>query len=118
MNCAAAARWFPSPRMSAEFGRPLRSNSPLRGKSFCLPQDSLDSGVLEIGRVAILPQDALHKDAHPGARAFAVRPVDGHIALEALEQFVCDDFQRVISEDGDGALILGERVIEGDLVLR
>lgn len=53
-----------------------------------------------------------------GKRAFAVRPADHQIALEAFEQFVRDDFQRVIFEDADGALVLGERVIEGDLVLR
>ena len=83
-----------------------------------MPKDGLDGGVLEIGRIAVLPQNTLHQNAHPGARAFTVRPVDRHVALQAFEQLVRDGLQGVISKDVYGAFVLRERVIESDLILR
>ncbi len=96
---------------------PASSDSPFRREGLSLPEDSLDGGVLKIGRIAVLPQNTLHQNAHPGARTFTVRPVDRHIALQGFQQFVRDDLQGVVSKDVYGALVLRRRVIEGDLIL-
>jgi len=54
-----------------------RSN-PLRAQQLCLREDRLYSLLLQVGRVAVFVQDALHHDFDLGTGAFAERPVVGH----------------------------------------
>lgn len=49
-----------------------------------LSQDSLDSRILKIGRVAILAQDSFHENAKPCTGAVSVGPVDGSVGAQAL----------------------------------
>jgi hypothetical protein len=78
-----------------------------------LLQDGLDRCILKIRRIAVLAQDALDEYAHP-------RPCRFHsnIAPEAGKEFVGDHAQPVVTQDLDLRLVLGERVVEGDLVFR
>ena len=54
-----------------------RSN-PLRAQQLCLREDRLYGLLLQVGRVAVFVQDALHHDFDLGTSAFAEGPVDGH----------------------------------------
>ena len=64
--------------------------TPTRRQRLGLLQHSLHSGVLEIGRVAVLPQDALHQHPHPCAGRVPVGPVDRYVFAQTHQQFVGD----------------------------
>ena len=80
-------------------------------------QDGLNGSVLEIGRVAVLAQDALDQNPHPCARRFAVLPVHGGVALQPVQQLKGDDAKLVVPHHLDRALVLGEGVVERDFLL-
>ena len=62
---------------------PIRSGRPLRRKGLGLLKDCLYSGVLKIGWIPVLAQDALHEHPHAGSCAFPARPVNGDVGLDA-----------------------------------
>ena len=55
----------------------------------------------------------LHHHANPGPRALLDRPVDGHVLLDHLHQFVGDEGQLLVAHDLDRALIFGQGIVEG-----
>ena len=80
-------------------------------------QDGLHGSVLQVWRVAVLAQDALDQDPHSGARRFAVLPVHGSVAFQAVQQFMGDDAKVVVAHHLDRAGVLGQGVVEGDFLL-
>jgi hypothetical protein len=79
-------------------------------------EDGLGGGLLEVGWVAVLAEDAFDDDAHFGADAFFDGPVDGGVAADGFVEFVGDEGELFVSEDFDGAAVVGEGVVEGEFV--
>ena len=60
---------------------------PRRRQQFGLLQHQIGSGFLQIGRVAVFAQDALHQHANLGPRTLLDRPVDRDVLAYLLHQF-------------------------------
>ena len=95
-------------------GRSFESSrgQPCR-KRFGLLQDSLNGGVLRAGRIAVLAEDALVQNPHPGTSRRTVFPVHGGVAFLAVQQLVGDKAKTVIPHHLNHALVLGEGIVEG-----
>ena len=62
-------------------------------------------------------EDAFHHDFDLGAGAFAERPVDRHAFAHLGDKFGGDHFELVVAHRLHGAVVGGERVVEGDFVV-
>ncbi len=65
---------------------PLRCH-PIRTQQLCLLEHGLHGFLLQIGRVAVLVEDAFDHHLDLGAGAFAQGPVDGDAFLDLGDQF-------------------------------
>ena len=90
---------------------------PFGAEKFGLLQDELCCFVLQVGWVAVFSEDALYHDFDFGAGAFAQGPVDGHALADLGDKFGGDDFELVVAHRFDGAVVGGERIVEGDFVV-
>ena len=77
----------------------------------------LDSGVLKVGRVSVFAEDFLDENAHAGAGCIAVHPVYGDGVLYAHHQLVGDHTKLGLAHDGAGALVLSQRIVEGNFLV-
>ena len=64
----------------------------------------------------MLLQDAADQDSDLGEGGFADGPVDRGALADAGDEFGGDDFEFVVAHRLDGALVLGQSVVEADLV--
>ena len=59
-------------------------------------QNSLNGGVLEVRRMAVLAEDVLDQNPQSGARRLAVLPVHGGIAFQPVQKLMGDDAKMVV----------------------
>ena len=76
--CAPAIRKAQPPLARTNALAVTKRSNPLRAQQLCLREDRLYGFRLQVGRVAVFVQDALHHDFDLGTGAFAEGPVDGH----------------------------------------
>lgn len=70
-------------------GRP-GSGQPDGGQGFGLFDDRVGGLLLLVGRVPVLAQEPLDRDAQPGAHVFAPGPVDAGVGAHRLHQLAGD----------------------------
>jgi hypothetical protein len=91
---------------------------PFDGESLRLLKHRLHGSVLKVWRTTVFTKDAFHQDTHAGARGVAVHPVHGNAALDTRDELMCDDAKLGLSHHVPRAVVLGERVVESDLLVR
>src|ERR1035441_1486715 len=76
--CAPAMRKAQPPLARTNALAVTKRSNPLRAQQLCLREDCLYGFLLQVRRVAVFVQDALHHDFDLGTGAFAEGPVYGH----------------------------------------
>lgn len=95
-------------------GKACQLSHPLSTKQLRLHQHRLHRLFLQVRRVAVFVQDALHHDANLRAGAFPQGPVDGHTLARLGDEFGGDDFEFVVAHGLHGGFVGGEGIVEGD----
>ena len=90
---------------------------PVRRQQLRLGQPRPRRRLLQVRRVPVPPQDALHHDPDPRPRALFHHPVDAHVHPHRLDQLPRDDGQLFILHHLDRAAIVRQGVVKGRLVL-
>src|SRR5712672_745693 len=84
-------------------GRRVACREKLRGpfgaEKLSLLKDELSSFVLQIGWVAVLPQNSFYQDLDFGAGTLAERPVDGDAFAYSGNKFCRDHFEVILAHD-------------------
>lgn len=93
-----------------------RSNRNLGKHRLGLGKDAANRSVLQVRRIAVLPQDAFHKKPKAGPGAVAMSPINADIGFETLQKLVGDDFKLIIAKDRNGAEVIGQRVVKSDFL--
>src|SRR5664279_4105717 len=99
--CAPAMRKARPPLARTNALSVTKRSNPLRAQQLCLREDRLHGFLLQVGRVAVFVQDALHHDFDRGTGAFAERPVAGHALADFRDEFGGDDFEFVVAHGDD-----------------
>ncbi len=82
-------------------------------EEFGLFEDGLGGLFLFVWRVAVFSEDAFDHGAELGLNALFLRPVDGSVFADGVDEFAGDGFQRVVAKDFDGAVADFESIVEG-----
>ena len=90
---------------------------PRRRQHLGLLKYRLHGRILKVGRVAIPAQNALDQHPHPGTGWLPAGPVNRHATAQAGQQLMSDQPELVVSHDLHRAFVLGQGVIESDLLL-
>ena len=91
--------------------------SPIRAQQFRLRQHGLGRLVLQVGRVPVLPENALHHHLDRRTGALPHRPVNRHAFANLRYQFGGNHLEFIIAHRLHRALIGCQRVVEGNLVV-
>ena len=65
----------------------------------------------------MLAENAFDQHPHSGPRRFPVLPIHGCAAFQAAQEFMGDDTEVVVAHHLDRTLVLGQGIVEGDLLL-
>jgi len=76
-----------------------RPGSPPLRKNLRILQDRLHHNILQIRRITVVAQDALHQHAYPGVGGIAPRPVDANVLLALVGQHRSDDPELPVAPD-------------------
>ena len=95
-------------RSISSLGPVLAQDLRLFENEFCCP-------LLHVGWVAELAQHPFYQDSNLRTGVFADLPIDGDVLLDPFNEFLSEEPQLLVAHHVAGALVVGKRVIEGDL---
>lgn len=78
---------------------------PVRAQHLGLHQHRLHRLLLQVGRITVFVQDALHHHANLSTGAFAQRPVNRHTLANLGDQLSGDYFEFVVAHRLDGRFV-------------
>ncbi len=95
----------------------IASGGYFEGQQLRLHQYRMHCRVLHVRWITVLAQGTANQHSEPGLDAFFDGPVDAGIPAHAANQLSCDHRKLHIPQHVDCALVLGQSVVESQIVL-